>query len=355
MMERISEFLYEQDAYAYSLTDFEKHIQGIMNYHNSNVDFIDVLFQLDETKSPPLFHITSENSVELFINLLDKYKNKFLTIEPNQWEFLLFHSKNDCLDAFINFYGNEYFEKIVSYNGENFTRYHKEHFTKLFLEGHLDSLFKIENMQFMHESSLTTLHTLVFFDNDKKTFINFMKEQYTDDLSADLSNMSSNWLQYNRLIGRLNPSSSIKNKQGSISIDRSVTLRLPSIDEVNVLNKKWGAEKTSQVISDYLNYQKDYLTQPSMLDKYQVNFDEEKMSNLISHEFKFNNCGSALCFGLKDNLELLSYFIVTGSVKQEDLLTNIKNKQLYTSANHYILNESLEKKNDASSEKKLKL
>jgi hypothetical protein len=346
LMERISEALFEKNLDDCSLTEIEKTFSTIAKHHGCALDFFELLFQLDDSNCSPLEHIVSENAINLFIDLLDKYEDKFLLIKPEKWEFLLFYPSHDCHEHFINIFGNDYFENVAS--GTNFTRYHIEHFKKLYINGKLDDYFKVENMKSMYDSpSCSTIHALSFYDSNKEKFKQFMQEQFTSELSADLSNCSSNWLQYNRLICRLNV-----NIKG---LEKTFILKLPSNEELEILIEKWGIDKTSQVISDYMNYQKEYLTQPSIKNKYKIKFDEERLVNLITKKIKFINCSKALSFGLKTNLELLSYLIINGSIKQEDLLTNINNKQLYTEAHCVILDSSLDKQDDDSIKRKLKL
>lgn len=347
LIERFSESLFEKDLQNCSLNDLEKSFATIAKHHGCNMEFTEILFQLDESNARPIEHIVSENAIELFIELLDKYTNKFAS-KPEQWEFLLSYPSYDCHEYFINVYGEDYFNKILNQNGQNFTRYHQKHFKTLYLEGKLDNFFLVENMKSMYDnSSLSMLHALAFFDADKEKFKAFMQEKFTDDLAADLSILSTNFLQYNRLIGRLNVSSK--------GFPQGVILKVPSKYETDILIEKWGIDKTSQVISEYMNYQKEYMTQPEILNKYKVKFDEEKLIELITKKIKFIDCGSALSFGLKDNIELLSYFIINGSIKQEELLSNITNKQLHTEAHYLLLNSSLEKKDDVSTGKKMKL
>jgi hypothetical protein len=132
-------------------------------------------------------------------------------------------------------------------------------------------------------------------------------------------------------------------------------LKLPSKDELNILVEKWGIDKTSQVISDYMNYQKEYLTQPSIHDKYKIKFDEEALVNLITKKIKFIDCGSTLSLFLKNNLELTSYLIINGSITPDDLLSNINNKRLYTEAHSLILESALDKQDKEQTKRKLKL
>lgn len=348
LIERLSESIFEKDLHNCSLKELEKSFATIAKHHGfANSEFTDLLFQLDESKNCPIEHIVSENAIDLFINLLDKYKDK-LSTKPQKWEFLLFYPSLDCHEHFINVYGENYFSKILNPNGENFTRYSHEHFKKLYLDGKLDNFFKVDNMKSMYDnSSLSMLHALAFFDADKEKFKWFMQEQFTDDFSADLSNISSNFLQYNRLIGRLNVTTK--------GFSKNIILKVPSKYETDILIDKWGIDKTSEVISEYMNYQKQYMTQTSILDKYAVKFDEEKLIDLITKKIKFINCGAALSFGLKENLELISYFVINGSIKQEDLLANITNKKLHTEAHSVILDTILEKKDDIHTGKKLKL
>ena len=347
LIERFSESLFEKDLHNCSLSELEKSFATIAKHHGCNMDFTDILFQLNESKERPIEHIVSENAIELFITLLDKYENK-LSSKPEHWEFLLFYPSHDCHEHFINVYGENYFNQILNSSGQNFTRYHQEHFKKLYLDGKLDSFFKVENMKNMYDnSSLSMLHALAFFDADKEKFKSFMQEQFTDDLSADLSNLSSSFLQYNRLIGRLQVTSN--------NLAKGVILKVPSKYETDILIEKWGIDKTSQVISEYINYQKEYMTAPGILNKYPIKFDEEKLVDLITKKIKFIDCGSALSFGLERNIELLSFFIINGSIKQEDLLSNIKNKQLHNEAHYLLLDASLEKNDDTSTGKKLKL
>jgi hypothetical protein len=347
LMERFSESLFERDLHNCSLSEIEKSFATIAKHHGLNMEFTDILFQLNESKERPIEHIDSENAIVLFIDLLHKYENK-LASKPEQWEFLLFYPSYDCHEHFIGVYGEDYFNQIINPSGENFTHYHQEHFKKLYLEGKLDKFLKVENMKNMYDnSSLSMLHALAFFDADRENFKSFMQEQFTNDLAADLSSISSNFLQYNRLIGRLQVTSN--------NLAKGVILKVPSKYETDILIEKWGIDKTSQVISEYMNYQKEYMTQPGILNKYPIKFDEDKLVDLITKKIQFINCGSALSFGLERNIELLSYFIINGAIKQEDLLSNIKNKHLHTEANYLLLNSSLGKNDVLSTGKKLKL
>lgn len=335
----------------YELSRFKSFTRQTLASFNVEADIFDVLFIPGKHKCSILHYFVIENKHDLFKELLEEYSKQFKLIPPSQWEFILMEKENDCYKNFINFYGEEYLKKIIQSNLSFVTGYSEPSFKKYYLNGDLDHFYKLENIQtFDKDAIYEMVQALNFFDNDKEGFKQFMLNQANE---SSKKNSSGNY-KYESLIYHVNKESVKRFKDGKEALLKDITLTLPCIEEVDILIEKWGINKTSQVISDYLNFQKEYTINTNKNNLLKVTFIGDILNDLIKKQIKFINCGEALSFGLKHNAAHLSYFLINGTISKDDLLMHITDKELKKEATYNLLNEQLITNNEKNI-KKLKV
>lgn len=335
----------------YEIDKFIPFARRTLDKFGISNDLFDVLFLPGKHGCSILHYFVIENKYGLFGQLLDNYKEQFKLIPANQWEFMLMEKDNDCHKYFIEFYGEEYFQQIFKSNLSFVTSYSEPSFKEHYLNGDLDTFYKMENLKTFDSSpTYEMVQALNFFNADKEGFKSFMLRQAEEN--GD--NYSTENYQYEKLIYRVD-NEVVKNlKDGRRIRVKDITLSLPAEEEIDILIEKWGIKKTSEVITEYLKFQKEYSVKANKNNLLKVSFVGDTLNRLIKKKINFNDCGEALCFGLKDNSAHLAYFIINGIISKEHLLMYIHDKELKTESSYHILNESLDKKTEVNA-KKLKL
>jgi hypothetical protein len=333
------------------LLQFKSLAKRTFDNFNINAELFDVLFIPGTHGCSILHYFVMENKYGLFEQILDEYKEKFKLIPASQWEFMLMEKDNDCHKSLIKFYDENYFQQILKSNLAFVSSYSEPSFKEHYLNGSLDNFYKIENLKtFDNSPTYEMVQALSFFDADREGFKSFMlgqSEKYGEKKSL-------NNYKYECLIYATENEKIKKFKDGKSVIVKDITLNLPDEEEVDILINKWGITKTSQVISEYLKFQKEYTIKANKNNLLKVNFVGETLNRLIKKKIDFSNCGEALCFGLKNNSAHLAYFIINVIISKDNLLMYVHDKQLKREASYHILNESLDKKTEATT-KKLKL
>lgn len=325
---------------AYEIDTFKSYAKKVLDTFDISNDIFDLLFIPGKSGCSILHYFVMENKYGLFSQMLDEYKDKFKIIPASQWEFMLMEKDNDCHKSFIKFYGEEYFQQILKSELSFVTCYSEPSFKKYYLTGELDHFYKLENIHtFDSTGTCEMLHALNFFNADKEGFKKFMIDQ------SEEQNSSKSY-KYEKLIYTIKEESTRNLKDGRNVKIKDIILKLPEGYEVELLIEKWGIDKTSQVISEYLKFQKEYSITANKSNLLKVNFDGDMLNKLIKKKIDFSNCGETLCFGLKNNSAQLAYFIINGIISKDHLLMYIHDKELKTEASYHVLNESLDKKND---------
>jgi hypothetical protein len=123
---------------------------------------------------------------------------------------------------------------------------------------------------------------------------------------------------------------------------------------LDILVARKGNEKASKLISEFINFQHEYILSFNDHSDYSFRFEREVFKSLINADINLKNCGKALAFGLKGNPDIMSYLIINDIITKEDLLLNIADTELKIKAEHNMLDKSLDKKNE-SLKRKVKL
>jgi hypothetical protein len=347
-IETLTTYASNQDLFKLSLNEFESKIHTMLKRCNaeSNIDLIDVLFKPDERGfNLLLYMVNDESNHPLFSSILEKYQDQLKNFLPNEWGFMIWVNPNECHNSLTKFYGKNVMDKIVDMK-KNVLYYSVEHFTKYYLQDKLDYFYKIDNMKLFNKMlTKPMLHLLNFFEADTEGFKKFMFDNKSSDNLGDLALITSNDFNFENLML----------KHYSVrSINHYVSIFLPNEKEFNILVAKWGNEKASKVISDFINFQNEYILSFNDNNDYPFKFEREIMKSLINAGINFNNCGKSLAFGLRDESEIMSYLIINDIIKKDDLLININDSELKIKAEHYMLDLSLDKKIDLP-KKKVKL
>lgn len=341
IISKLTTFSFNNELYKLPLMEFELEIQTELRKQRINCDLIDVLFKPDNNGFCMLLYMISEGGNSLFSNVLEKYKNELEIFHPNEWEFMLWFKNKKCHDSFIAFYGDNAIEQLVDLK-KNVLLYSPDHFYQHFLLNKLDSFYQIENMKkFNDKVSNPVIHLLNFLEADPDGFKKFMMD---NKLNNSLEHKKNNF-KFEDLMCK---------HYGLNSLNHYINLHLPNGKEFDVLSSKWGVDKASQVISDFINFQNEYILSFSDYDKYNFKFPVVELKSLIQVGVNFANCGNSLAFALQDKPDFLSYFIINNIITKDDLLNNIRDKELKTKAHHDLLENSLDKKT-ATSLKRAKL
>jgi hypothetical protein len=331
IISKLTTFAFNNELYKLPLSEFELQIKVELKYQGVNCELFDVLFKPDNNGFCIFLYILSENKHPLFSSIIDKYKDELSTFLPNEWEFMLWVKHNKCHDSFTEFYGKEAIDKLVDLK-QNVLFYSSDHFYHNFLLNKLDSFYEIENMKkFNYKITRPVIHLLNFFNVDPDGFKNFM-----------MDNKLNNSLEYTKDSFKF--TDLMCKHYGVGSLNHYINLHLPNGKEFDVLASKWGADKASQVISDFINFQNEYILSFNDAENYTFKFPAVELKSLIELGVKFNNCGIALAFGVKDKSDFLSYFIINNIITKDDLLKNMEDKELKIKAEHDMLENSLEKK-----------
>jgi len=333
VIDEINEDFFKNEMHKLSFEELDANITQQLRVHNNSFELIDILFKKDKNGFCLLFYIINESAHSLFSGILNKYESQFKELIPNEWEFVLWRNRNDCHNLFAQKYGRNAFDKISDNNGRVLF-YSEEYFTKYYLMGFLDDFYKVENISKFKEFTykpLDIIHTLNFFNADTKGFKNFILNNKGKSLS-DIS--SSHGFSFSDLLFET------INLQ---SISGHLRLILPGEKDFNILTAKFGVNKSSEIISDFINFQYEYMSSFDDYSKFNIKFDSEKMKSLIKTDCQFISCGKALINGLQHNPDLLSYFIINDSISKDDLISNITDKELKVKAEHDLLNSTLDK------------
>lgn len=327
----LNSFAFNNELYKLPLVDFELKIQEQLQKHNLNCDLIDILFKPDNNGFCMLLYMTSDGGHTLFSSIIDKYKDNLNTFIPQEWEFIAWIKNNKFYQSFEEFYGEKAIDQIIELK-QNVLYYSTDNFYKYFLLDKLDSFYKIENMHcFDSKIKKPVIHLLNFLYVDPDGFKKFM-----------MDNKSSNSLAHTKDNFKFDD---LMFKHYSVgSLNHYISLNLPNGKEFDVLASKWGADKASEVVSDFINFQNQYILSFNDAEKYSFEFPHVELKSLIEVRVKFTNCGCSLAFGAKDKPDFLSYFIINDIITKDDLLKNIEDKEIKTKAEHDMLENSLEKK-----------
>jgi len=344
----IWENFFNYDLHTYRLELFEDAMKTISSRYTHELSFLDTLFLEDNAKVSALSSMVQNNGHQLFISLLEKYKTEFKEIEPEKWSFVFWFEKNNCHDCLLNFYGKEYFKNILNPNNYDFTAYHYDFFSKYYLSGTLDNSFTMNNLKNCHENfSINMVHALNFYESNKDEFKNFILNIIKEPNAKDYTN-----LKFHRFI-YLTRRGSNPPPNGNAENNQIFNISLPSDNEISLLIKKWGISKTSQLLSEYLNFQHECLK--LIENKGKIILNSELMENLIKKDLQFNNCGEILAIGLRDDRDVFSYFILNGSISTENILNSMQNSDLYKKAHYQFLNETLEDESILLKSRKIKI
>jgi hypothetical protein len=342
IMGNLTSYAFNQDIFRLPIDEFEAEVKQQLLAHNVKCDLIDVLFKPDESGLCLFVYLVNGEAKPLFDSILEKYKNEFKDFIPNEWEFMIWVNPNECHNSFTNFYGRNAIDKIVDMK-TNVLYYSTDYFTKYYLQDKLDYFYTIDNMKgFNNILSRPIIHLLNFFEADSHGFKKFM-----------MDNKSSNNLAFEKSdIFKLE---NLMFKHFSVhSINHYVGLFLPDAKEFDILVARKGNEKASKLISEFINFQHEYILSFNDHSDYSFRFEREVFKSLINADINFKNCGKALAFGLKRNPDIMSYLIINDIITKEDLLLNIEDTELKIKAEHNMLDKSLDKKTE-SPKRKVKL
>ena len=311
----------------------------------------DYSFKKDDNQRCLLDYITMHhNSDQLLKEILQEYRYKFSLIQPDSWNFIFTNNNTKPYSILESFYNKDYVQSIFNPDSIEVSKYHNIYLGQFYNEGKLDDFFTIDNLkQFHNNPSCSALHSLLFLEKDRNQFRQFMFNSSKDEFSQK----SSNGLIFEDLLYKVN----IMNhqlKNGSPYNVISLKFNLPKVSDLEILIKIWGIEKTSEIVSDYLCLQKEYLSFTNK-EFTTTSFKEDELLNIIDLGIELKNCGSTLCMGLTMDMELTSYLIITGAINKEDLLVNLKKENLHAKAHHHLLNSELEIKEPIHKNRKLKL
>lgn len=331
LISQLTTLAFNNELFKLPLIDFELKIKEQLQKEKQNCSLIDVLFKPDNNGFCMLLYMISDAGHSLFSSIMEKYKDEFKTFHPNEWEFMLWVKHSKSHDSFIEFYGNKSIDKLVDLK-QSVLFYSSDHFYQHFLLNKLDSFYEIENIRkFNNRISKPVIHLLNFLNADADGFKNFMMD---NKLNNSLEHTKDNF-KFEDLMCK---------HYGVGSLTHYINLHLPNGKEFDVLASKWGIDKASQVVSDFINFQHEYILSFNDAENYTYKFPVVELKSLIEVGVKFTNCGSALAFGIKDKSDFLSYFIINNIITKDDLLKNMEDKELKIKAEHDMLENSLEKK-----------
>jgi hypothetical protein len=339
----------------YYLNSGSTNLDSFVNYLKETLkveqlNLFSLLFEEDKHGTTLLNYLIGANEPSnLLVEILHKYKNEFKLITPNKWDFILTQNKNDCHKSLIDFYGQKYFDSIFNPNNPDLCSYSQDYFLKYYLSGQLNHLLIAENLKKLPEINQFQeyiFYMLIFLSADKEGVKKFILESANNEETKK----SSNGFLFSKLLYKEN--TQVYNISGSSTTLIELKLNLPTEVELNLLIDNWGINKTSEVISDYLNLQKEYILQ-NKIPYTDIKFDKRKLDALMHSDIKIIDCGEILALALKNEPEILSYLLVTDVIKKEHLLCNIKNEKLVIRVNHHILQNTLN--TNVEPRKKLKI
>lgn len=328
----------------YYLNSGSTNLDSFVNYLKETLqveqlNLFDLLFEADKHGNTLLNYIIRANEPSnLLIEILHKYKNEFQLITPDKWEFVLTQNKNDCHKSVIDFYGQEYFDLIFNQNNPNICRYSQDYFLDYYLSGKLNHLLIADNLKFLPETNIFQeyiFYMLVFLSEDKEGVRKFI----LDSAKNEESKKSFHGFLFSKLLYKENIQT--YNISGNSSTLIELKLNLPTEIDLKLLIDNLGISKTSEVISDYLNLQKEYILE-NKIKHTDIKFDKRRLEALMHSDIKFIDCGQTFALALKSEPEILSYLILTDVIKKEHLWCHIKDDHLKIRANHYNLQNTLE-------------
>lgn len=313
-------------------------------------DFCNLLFQEDNFGNTLLQYISRENqALNLFVEILNEYKNEFKLITPDKWSFVSTQNKNDCHKYLIEFYGQKYFDSIFNPKNPDICTYSQDYFLDYYLSGKLNHLLIAENLKKLPETNQFQeyiFYMLIFLSEDKEG----VKKLILESAKNEESKKSSYGFLFSKLLYKENIQF-YKTSRGSTTLTE-LKLNLPTEIDLKLLIDNLGISKTSEVISDYLNLQKEYILQ-NKIQYTDIKFDKKRLETLMHSDIKFIDCGQIFALALKKEPEILSYLLLTDVIKKEHLWCNLKDENLKIRANHYNLQNTLE--TNAEPRKKLKI
>ena len=334
-----------------NLDNFVSYLKEILPIENcTDKDFFNLLFEEDKHGNTLLSYLIEANEPSnLLVEVLHKYKNEFKLITPDKWEFVLTQNKNDCHKSLVDFYGQKYFDSIFNPDNPNICNYSQDYFLEYYLSGKLTHLLIPDNLKLLPETNQFQeyiFYMLMFLSKDKEG----VKEFILESAKSEETKKSSNGLLFSKLLYKENTQLYTLGKSSTTLIE--LKLNLPTEVELNLLIDNWGINKTSEVISDYLNLQKEYIL-TNKIPYTDIKFDKRRLDALMHSDIKFIDCGQIFALALKNEPEILSYLLLTDVVKKEHLWFNLKDENLKIRANHYTLQNTLE--TNAEIRKKLKI
>lgn len=330
----LTTYAFNNELFQLPLFSFESKIIQKLQEYKINCDLIDILFKPDNNGFCMFVYMLNEKNNTLFSSILDKNKDKLHQFIPKEWEFMVWVNQNECHNSFKDFYGKNAIDDIIGLKG-NILYYSSHYFNRYYLENKLDYFYEIDNMKFFNNKMRKNIiHVLNFFESDTDGFKKFM-----------LKNKSHNGLEHN-----VNNEFIFENlmfKHYSVrSLNEYISLSLPNDKVFDILIAKWGTNKASQVICDFINFQNEYILSFDDNNRHTIKFHEDDLKSLINAGANFTNCGKALTFGLKEKPDLLSYFIINDIITKDDLLVNMNDKELKSKAEHDLFNNTLDKKSE---------
>lgn len=339
----------------YYLNSGSTNLDSFVNYLKETLqvkqlNLFNLLFEEDKHGNTLLNYLIAANEPSnLLVEILHKYKKEFKLITPDKWEFVLTQNKNDCHKYLVEFYGQTYFDSIFNPNNPNIFSYSQDYFLDYYLSGKLNNLLIAENLKKIPETNQFQeyiFYMLIFLSEDKEG----VKKLILESAKNEESKKSSHGFLFSKLLYKENIQ--IYTISGSSTKLTELKLNLPTEIDLKLLIDNLGITKTSEVISDYLNLQKEYILQ-NKIQYTSIKFDKKRLEALMHSDIKFIDCGQIFALALKNEPEILSYLLLTDVVKKEHLWCNLKDENLIIRANHYNLQNTLE--TNVEPRKKLKI